>query len=109
MTSGRVSPVTSRGEIGTDRTGADVTVHHVLRRPSRVRNVSPLTVLVPADPVTVTEATRPPHVPVPPPPEREPTATVRRVPTVGKAFWTEAAGSENVHRPGLAEDATAPS
>ena len=34
--------------------GAEVTVHHVLRRPIAVRNESPVTVMEPDEPMTVT-------------------------------------------------------
>src|SRR6187455_993186 len=61
----RSLPSRSLGNDAADVAGAEVTVHQVLRRPIVVRNESPVTVLEPEAPMTVTLEIRPPQALMP--------------------------------------------
>ncbi len=73
-------PSRSLGNDGADTAGADVTVHHVLRRPSAVRKAEPLADIDPDDPITVTLVMRPPQAEMP---SRASMRSALRVPAAG--------------------------
>jgi hypothetical protein len=83
------------GNDGADTAGAEVTVHHLLRRPRADAKAVPLVVTEPDDPRTVTFVVRPPHAGMP---SRASTRSALRVPTDGYAFSTVLTATVRVHR-----------